>query len=61
MDPLYERFLKETAKRNDKIIAARKAGLTVVQIAKAWDITPQRVSKICEVLRENAPKKRASA
>jgi chromosome segregation and condensation protein ScpB len=58
MDPIYERFLKETAKRNDKIIAARKAGLTVAQIAKAWDISPQRVSKICERLRKD---KRAAA
>jgi hypothetical protein len=52
MDPLYARFLEKTAKRNRKIIAARQAGLSVAELARAYKITPQRVSKICEPLRE---------
>jgi len=57
MDPLYERFLKETAERNRKIIAARQAGLSIYELAKAYEISPARISKICEPLREPKGKK----
>ena len=52
MDPLYERFKREAAERNRRIIAARKAGMTFDELAKAYDLTRQRISKICEPLRQ---------
>lgn len=53
MDPLYEQFKKAAEERNRKIIAARKAGLSLAELAKTFDLTPQRVSKICESLRKD--------
>lgn len=51
MDTLYENFKRESEQRNLKIIALRKQNIPVEEIARLYGITPQRVSKICEVLR----------
>jgi DNA-directed RNA polymerase specialized sigma subunit len=52
MDKLYEQYKIASQERNRRIVAGRKVGMSLAQLAVAFGISQQRVSAICKTMRQ---------